>query len=277
MRAAGSGSGFGAGHGKDAGPAGSGGLRPTTGGPTGSQPGYVTTPRGPSARITLAIDWKYPRPPAPQAKPGETVALPRRHALPADEALRVLAGDDPRPLLVLRECPRCSGTESALLCPDDSNERTYLLARWFHCVRLTPDTLDEDAPFRNLFPGEKPAHVFVANHDGTARHDLAGTYSRSELWDDMEGALEANYETGYASVMQRLTRLLDSLDGVDQVIADLETRLELAASDGGDARKTRALQAELNERRTQRDQLLTAAEGVSALKSKPLAPVVSER
>jgi len=160
---------------------------------------------------------------------------------------------------------------------DDGNERTYLLARWFRCVRLPPDVLDEDHPFRNLFPREKPAHVFIANHDGSARHDLQGTYSRRELWAAMDDAIEANYEAGHASALQRLTRLLDSLDEVDRSIADLGTRLELAASGGANSRKTSALEAELTERRTQRDELLAAADKVSALKPRPLTPAVSAR
>jgi hypothetical protein len=71
--------------------------------------------------------------------------------------------------------------------------------------------------------------------------------------------------------------LLDNLDGVDHTIADLETRLELAAAGGADSRKTREIKAELTERRAQRDQLLAAAEGVSSLKPKPLTHVESAR
>jgi hypothetical protein len=200
---------------------------------------------------------------------GATVA-PGRYARPAALALEMIAGDDLRPLLVLRECQKCSGTEDALMSEAEGNERTYLLSRWFRCVRLPPDVLEEDHPFRNLFSGEEPAHVFVANHDGSARHDLKGDYSRRELWAAMEDAIEANYEDASASAVQRLSRLLSSLDDVDVSISDAETRLELALSGGAGAKKAKALDAEIAERRLQRDELLAAAEKVPALKPRPL-------
>jgi len=78
-----------------------------------------------------------------------------------------------------RERHTCSGTEDALISSTEDNERTYLLARWFQCVKLPPDVLADDHPFRNPFPGEKPAHLFVANHDGSGRHDLVCTRGAS--------------------------------------------------------------------------------------------------
>jgi hypothetical protein len=137
--------------------------------------------------------------------------------------------------------------------------------------------LEEDHPFRNLFPGEKPAHLFIANHDGSGRHDLEGAHSRNELWAAMEVALEANYEDGYASALKRLTRLLDSLDGADKTIADLETRHELAVSGGADGKKVKELESSLAEVQRERDELLAAADKVSALKPRPPAPRVSAR
>ncbi len=191
--------------------------------------------------------------------------------------MAILAGEDRRPLLVLRECLKCSGTEDALMTSKEDNERTYLLARWFHCVKLSPDVLEEDHPFRALFAGEKPAHLFIANHDGSGRHDLQGTHSRRELWAAMEGALEASYQGGYASALQRLARLLDDLDEVDRSISDLDTRFELALAKGADASKTKKIQAELAERRGQRDELLAAAAKVTVLEPKPLAPAPAAR
>jgi hypothetical protein len=233
----------------------------------------VATPRGPSSRTTLEIDWQSATVPSASVVETEgTVAAPRRRALPAADAMAVLAGGDRRPLLVLRECLKCSGTEDALMTSKQDNERTYLLARWFHCVRLSPDVLEDDHPFRALFPGEKPAHVFIANYDGTARHDLQGTHSRSELWAAMEGAIEANYQGGFASALQRLARLLNDLDEVDRAISDLDTRFELAVSKGADASKTKKMQAELAERRGQRDELLATAAKIAVLEPKPVVP-----
>ena len=234
---------------------------------------YIPTPRGPSSRGKLEIDWQNATvPSAPVVETEGTVAAPRRRALPSVDAMACLAGADRRPLLVLRECLKCSGTEDALMTSKEDNERTYLLARWFHCVKLPPDVLEEDHPFRGLFPGDKPAHVFIANYDGTGRHDLQGTHSRRELWAAMEGAIEANYQGGFSAALQRLARILSDLDDVDRVISDLGTRLELVLSNGADASKTKKIQAELADRRAQRDELLAAADKVAQLERKPLVP-----
>jgi hypothetical protein len=227
--------------------------------------------RGPTSRTTLRIDWKHPTGPAQVAADGErTVASQARRALSAEDALALIAGDDPRPLIVLRECLACSGTEDALMSSKEDNERTYLMARWFHCVKLPPDVLEDDHPFRNLFPGEKPAHLFLALEDGRMRHDLEGEHSRRELWGAMEAALAATYAESHQAALSRLVRILDDLDEVDRALADLETRFELAiASDGANASGTKKLQKQLNERRARRDELVAEASKVSALAPKP--------
>lgn len=237
---------------------------------------YVPTARGPSSRTTLGIDWQHAThraAPAASAPSGATVAPARRQALPVADALAQIAGADRRPLLVLRECLQCSGTEDALMSSKEDNERTYLLARWFHCVKLSPDVLEDDHPFRALFPGDKPSHLFIANFDGSARHDLAGEHSRRELWDAMEGAIAANYKGSAETALSKLGRILDDLDEVDRSLADMETRFELAiAADGAGSSKVKKLQTELTERRAQREELLAAAVRVAALEPKPLVP-----
>ena len=108
--------------------------------------------------MELRIQWDHPVPPKPEVDPEATVAIPRR-ALPLEEALAVIRGNDPRPLLVLRECVRCTGTEDALLKRMEDNERTFLMSRWFHCVKLPPAVLEPEHAFHNLFPGEKPGSL----------------------------------------------------------------------------------------------------------------------
>ena len=80
-----------------------------------------------------------------------TVARPLRHALSSETVFRTLAGTDPRPLLVLRECAFCNGTDDALLSKGADNERTFLLSTWFHCVKLPVDVLKPDHPYYELF------------------------------------------------------------------------------------------------------------------------------
>jgi len=221
------------------------------------------------------IRWEHATYTAPEEAPkaGHTVALKARRALSAEEALVHIAGTDRRPLLVLRECLKCSGTEDALMSSKEDNERTYLLARWFHCVKLAPDVLESDHPFRNLFPGEKPSHLFIANPDGSARHDLAGEHSRRELWGAMEAALAANYQGGVDSALQKLGRILDDLDEIDGSLADLESRYELAiAADGADSPKVKKMRKELDELGQRRTELLGRADQAQALVLKPATP-----
>ena len=68
-----------------------------------------------------------------------------------------------------------------------------LMSRWFHCVKLPPDVVDEDHPFHELFAGEAPAHLFVARWNGAERLDLNGAQSRTELWGAMERLLTSEY------------------------------------------------------------------------------------
>jgi hypothetical protein len=111
--------------------------------------------RGPSAQELLEIDWKYPvfKAEAKLADDGRTVAGTVQRALPLERAVAYLAGEDPRPLLVLRECLVCNGTDKALLGAEADNEKTVLLTRWFHCVKLPVDVmLKEDHPFHDTGP-----------------------------------------------------------------------------------------------------------------------------
>ena len=108
--------------------------------------------RGPSAKSYLRIEWEYPvYVPPEESAAKDTFAKKKRVALSREEAFRFIAGDDPRPLLVLRECKVCNGTDDALLKGGVDNEKTYLLSRWFHCIKLPVDVMEEDHPFHNLF------------------------------------------------------------------------------------------------------------------------------
>jgi hypothetical protein len=147
-----------------------------------------------------------------------TVAIQKR-ALPLEEALARICRNDPRPLLVLRECVRCTGTEDALLMRMADNERTFLLSRWFHCVKLPPAVLEPDHPFHALFPGEKPAHVFVSRADGSLRHDLVGTYSQVELWTAMKRVLASEYRDDPDRALGKLSRIL--LAGLRRDLSEL--------------------------------------------------------
>jgi hypothetical protein len=180
-----------------------------------------------------------------------TTALPARKALPLAEAFAAIAGEDGRPLLVLRECFKCNGTDDALMTRKEDNERTLVMSRWFHCVKLPPDVLEEDHPFHALFAGEKPGHLFFARRDGTQRKDLNGQQSRTELWGLMETYLAADYQRSASASLKPLLALLDRFDRLDAELAaakdQLDDLLEEGQGGSGKFRKAQAKVAEIED------------------------------
>ena len=215
--------------------------------------------RGPSTRALLSLDWSYPvhAPPAVALAEGATTAKAVRKALTYEEAFAEIAGEDPRPLLVLRECAVCNGTDDALLSRSVDNERTFLLARWFHCVKLPVDVLSDDHPFRNLFPGGRSEHLFLATRDGTQRIALEGERSRAELWSAMQSVLASDYAADADHVLKAIQRKLDRLDAADQRLGELQSRYDqLLESEGANSAKLKKARAKLAEGRAERDALL---------------------
>jgi len=234
---------------------------------------YLPTPRGPTSRSLLAIDWDHAVVREPTSgEAGRTVAVMQRQALPLERAFAALAGDDPRPLLVLRECLSCTGTDDALLTRQADNERTMVMSQWFHCVKLPPDVLEADHPFHALFDGESgesPGHLFLAAADGRRRRDLNGQQSRTELWGLMEDQLAAHYAEKASPKVKALLRLLDDLDEVDGEIRDTEIRIdEEVESDRIDERKLAKLRRELADLEGEREDLRDEVARVSALAPK---------
>lgn len=191
-----------------------------------------------------------------EAPGGPTVARRLRSALPAEEALAFIAGDDPRPLLVLRECRECNGTDRALLSRGADNERTMLLARWFHCVKLPMDVREEDHPFFNLFPSKDAEHLFVASRDGSIRVPLESETSRVELWKAMTRVLDAEYQKRPDAAVKRIARLLDQFDVLDdRRLALAERRDEIFVREGQNSRRLAKVLKELADVESQIEKL----------------------
>lgn len=198
-----------------------------------------------TARGLLELGWHYPVYQPPK-KEGVTVAKEARRALPVEQAMKIIVADDPRPLLVLRECLVCNGTDDALLSRDADNEKTMLLSRWFRCVKLPPDVLQEDAYFHGLFPGKSPCHLFVCSADGSNRIELESDRSRRELWDSMATVIKADYKKDLRKPLKALTKLLDEFDVIDERIDQLEARLtQVIEKDGPNSPKLRKLRKSL--------------------------------
>lgn len=185
-------------------------------------------------------------PPAKEAKKGRSVAKAERRSLTREMAFEMIAGDDPRPLLVLRECKVCNGTDDALLKGGVDNEKTFMLAQWFHCVKLPADVLEENHPFHALFSKEAPEHLFVSAPDGGHQDPLESETSRTELWGSMRAMIALEYKSKPDSSLKSLAKLLDKMDVADEAARSLSTRREkVLEEDGPKSRKLKSLSKKL--------------------------------
>jgi hypothetical protein len=153
-----------------------------------------------------------------------TAVVPKRAALTREEALAYIAGKDPRPLLVLRECSHCNKTDDALLTPGFDNEKVLFLTRWFHCVKLPVDVIQHDHPFNALFASDEAEHLFVATHDGSMKIPLESSTSRPELCAAMSQVLGASYAKDPSPMFKDLHTLGDQFDTLDEHIRALKQK-----------------------------------------------------
>jgi hypothetical protein len=248
-----------------------GGIGPGTGGAGGGVGGgYTPNPRGPTSRVELKIAWEFPTYVEKVVdRDGRTASVHARRALSTAEAFAFISGEDRRPLLVLRECLKCNGTDDALMTRKQDNERTLLMSRWFHCIKLPPDVLEEDHPFHALFAGEMPGHLFLARWDGTERKDLNGQQSRTELWGLMESYLAAAYEDRVDSSLKPLLALLDRFDRIDEDLVSVKDQIdELIEKGQAESNKLRKLQDKLTDLEEAKTRAKTEAVRLSDLKLK---------
>jgi len=217
------------------------------------------------------MNWNYPvyvseAELAIENSTSETVAQAVRKALPREESFDWIAGDDLRPMLILRECLSCNGTDYALLNRSEDNEKTLLMARWFNCVKLPTDVTEEDHPFAALFPDKKPPHLFVCSPDGSNLISLDGEQSRSELWDAMEDVLKIEYKKSSKKAVRNILKLMveyDTLDGMeDWRVEQLEAALE---KDGPKSRKAAKIRKQLAKIRKDKEAAKTKEAKVSDL------------
>ncbi|MEM7305980.1 MAG: hypothetical protein AAF682_04885 [Planctomycetota bacterium] len=246
-----------------AGPVGGGTAGPASGGPP------PTTIRGPTAKSVLRLDWDYPVYTAPAQKTDRSSAKAARQALSREKAFAFIAGDDPRPLLVLRECKVCNGTDDALLKGGIENEKTFLLSTWFHCVKVPVDVMEEDHPFHNLFTQDKTEHLFVASADGSNHDPLESQTSRTELWKSMLSLLGEEYKKKPDASLKKMAKLLDKMDAADSKWNDLAARRDdIREEDGPKSRKLPKIEKELTKLEGERQELRADLAKASALELK---------
>jgi hypothetical protein len=233
----------------------------------------TTRPHGPTTRTLLQIQWEYPvYAGGPTTRADGTPASARSGPLPLEEALRYIARDDPRPLLVVRECRRCNRTDRALLTPGVDNEKTILLSRWFHCVKLTLDVSQPDHPLHALFPRDDAEHLFVSAADGSGRMPLEAATSRTDLWAAMSTTLARAYAADPTPAYKQLAALIDGFDLSDQkLIALQERRSHAMESERFDPAELRTLEDEIESVRSGIARDLDRAERLSKAELQPKA------
>lgn len=265
------------------GPSGGGGAPGSTAGPAGPATGGVgpsgagagagatlPTTHGKTASKLLKMDWNYPvfqvKPSQTSAPAGTTVAQAVERALPEKEAFLYIAGDDRRPLLVLRECKTCNGTDKALLSTSEDNARTFVMARWFRCVKLPEHVLEKTHAFHTLFDEEHPPHLFLASWDGADPVMLKGDQSRTELWDAMHAVLKRSYERDAKSATAEIEKIIAQYDVLDGRLELLRKQIEqLAEDEGAKSSKMKALQKDLDKARKDLDLLMQREKQASDL------------
>ncbi len=242
---------------------------PPVGGGTADLP---TTPRGESSKKLLKLDWNYPTyTEVAEQTDGRSNARSVRKMLAASAAVKFLAADDKRPLLVLRECLVCNGTDKALLSQGVDNERTFLLARYFRCVKLPADVLKDDHPFRKLFGDKNVEHLFLSAYDGSGKVPLESERSRTELWGHMRSVLNASYGQDVNALVDQTLKHLDKLDQIDLRQDELEHEIDQALEkDGPKSKRIGKVKAKLAELDLERKAVMAKIEALSQVTPKPV-------
>ncbi len=225
---------------------------PSTGGPRPSGPvtprspvggrggpsSPVGTPlafdRGESSLERLKIEWDFP--------------VPRlgAQAMSWKQALRTVRGDDKRPMIILRECGYCKNSDVAFLTRKLNNEKTSLMTRWFHCIKLPANVAEKSHPFHSLFPGRRMPHLVIVDHDGAVPLTYDGQQSQSELWSGMFEVIQKSYKGNAKRAITRVAKYLDHYDKLDAEEKNLLVRYDLALENKGRKHKrTKKIESQL--------------------------------
>jgi hypothetical protein len=223
--------------------------------------------RGKSAKKALEIEWVYPvwkpveSPGQAEKDKGTTAVKQVEHALPVEKAYELVTDGDRRPVLILRECEKCKGTDHALLSRSLDNEQTVLLARWFRCVKLPPNVLTENHPFYNLFRREKEGdripHLFFVDPDGSNK---------------MFGYLDRCYAEDAKAAIKELRQVLSQYDKLDEEENLVKGRLDKEIEKNGpESERVKKFEADLVKLKKERDKLIAREKELRdlALKTMP--------
>ena len=217
-------------------------------------PGYDPTldPLAPKQRQWTALQllkWEW--------SPGLAPTHGEQKELPVKEALHILSDNDERPLLIQRDCAGCERDDHDLVLRELENERTILMGRWFHAVRVDDDVLAEKHPFHGLFEGKTPPHLVAATLDGATVSAVAARANSEQVGKTLAGVLRKAYRKDPASAVKSLVMLLDDFDRVDRRLKELDEQLGAARREKGvDSREVADLEAKRKEIDAERAALL---------------------
>lgn len=211
----------------------------------------------------LEIAWVYPvwKPVGEsRSDSGGTSAAQAERALPIDQAYELVTDGDQRPVLILRECDRCKGTDHALLSRSLDNEQTVLLTHWFRCVKLPTNVLTDKHPFYNLFKREKEGdripHLFFVDPNGANKRELPGDQPQTVLWETMFTYLERCYAESAKAAIKELRQLLSQYDKLDEEEKMFRGRLDKEIEKNGpDSPKVKKFEADLLKVAQEREKL----------------------
>lgn len=168
----------------------------------------------------------------------------------AEELVAELRGDDPRPLMIVRN----SADEKidALLQAALASERFQLASQWFHCVRVDVEDV-ANSHYQKLFDGRNPAHLVLSTWDGTKRVEMLGRVGHKVTWSKIQSVLKAEYKKNPYTAIKGLEKLLNSFDALDKRESELSAQLARCKESGKDdqCKKIEGQLAELAEERKQ--------------------------
>ncbi|MBM3984758.1 MAG: hypothetical protein FJ296_03560 [Planctomycetes bacterium] len=186
--------------------------------------------------------------------------------LAEEAALVALADRDERPLFIVRECKGCKQASHEMVQAEKQGEKTMLLGRWFHAVRVSDDVLEETHPFHALFDAKLPPHVVAATADGKESAPLAARATQAQLWKLMSGVLRKAYRKDPEAAVKRLLALLDEWDLRDAQLVDLTDRLAaLRQAEKPDEREIARVEARKKEVEAERWALLEEGKALDDL------------
>jgi hypothetical protein len=206
---------------------------------------------------------------ADHVKDGQTSAAPAEVALPREAAFAKISESNQKPLLVLRECIHCKGTDHALFSRTLNNERTMLLAQWFYCVKLPPNVLDKKHPFNKVFEGPNPPHVFLSLHDGTEVIPYDGRQTQAKLWKGMEKLIGMAYKKKPKPAIKAMLSYLSRFDMLDCREKELLDMVEKEREKSGpNSSKVKKLRSKLAKVQKDKATTMKRAKAVCDLKLK---------